>query len=101
MSSVAEVEDISAVVLGCTHFIYFTDLFHRLVPDRPIFNGISGTASHVIKTLGVAEALATHRACSLDVMSHTEFYVSGKLADEKSLEGFRNCLELISRIKKY
>ena len=98
VSSVAEVEDISAVVLGCTHFIYFTDLFRRLTPDCPIFNGISGTAAHVIKTLGVAEPPVPCRADPCDVMTRTEFYVSGKDADKKSLKGFENCLELLRRI---
>ena len=114
---VDDVSEISAVVLGCTHFIYFTDLFRRLIPDRPIFNGISGTASHVVNILKAARHIAdptdrraapsdTHvttaptdrRAHPSDVMRRTEFYVSGKSADDKSLKGFQNCLSLLRKI---
>lgn len=91
-------ENFAAVVLGCTHFIYFTDIFRRLIPDRPIFNGISGTASHVINTLGLATATPSSRATAVDVMHRTEFYISGKKTGESKMKGFQNCLDLLGRI---
>ena len=99
LSTVTEsTENFAAIVLGCTHFIYFTDIFRRLIPDCPVFNGISGTASHVIKTLGLAPATPSERATAIDMMHRTEFYISGKKADEGKMKGFQNCLELLGRI---
>ena len=91
-------DEIAAVVLGCTHFIYFTEAFLRLIPDRPIFNGISGPASHVINTLGLAPDPSGARTPTESTMRRTEFYISGKEADEKSLRGFENCLDMLGRI---
>ena len=91
-------DELSAVVLGCTHFIYFTDVFRRLLPDRPIFNGISGTASHVIRTLGLSSIALDTRNHADAIMRRTEFYVSGKHAEEQSIKGFHNCLSLLQKI---
>lgn len=96
LSSVTDnVYELSAVVLGCTHFIYFTDIFRRLIPDRPIFNGISGTASHVIKTLGLSHMPKCEKATSEGIIRRTEFYISGKKADKTKMKGFQNCLDLL------
>ena len=91
-------ENFAAVVLGCTHFIYFTDIFRRLIPDRPIFNGISGTASHVIRTLGLSSITLDTRNRADAIMRSTEFFISGKKADEGKMTGFQNGLELLGRI---
>ena len=88
--------EISAVVLGCTHFTYFADAFRRLLPDRPIYNGVSGTASHVINTLGLESSLC--RPTADDVLSRTEVLISGKRADTDALLGVNNCLSLLSKM---
>lgn len=88
--------EISAIVLGCTHFTYFADSFRRLLPDRPIYNGVSGTASHVINTLGLESS--PHRPTAEDVLSRTEILISGKRADKDALRGVGNCLSLLSKM---
>jgi glutamate racemase len=87
---------ITAIVLGCTHFTYFADTFRALLPDRPIFNGVSGTASHVINTLGLENE--PHRPTAPDVLSRTKVFISGENADEKALKGTKNCLDLLSKM---
>jgi len=90
-------DEFSAVVLGCTHFIYFTEVFRRLVPNRPIFNGISGTASHVINTLGLSRTPKGEKATAESIMRRTEFYISCKNADKTQMKGFQNCLDLLCK----
>lgn len=90
----------SALVLGCTHFIYFTDVFRRVI-DCPIFNGISGTATHLINTLWCVASNATDTygikptISAESVMKRTEFYVSGEKADENALASIENCIRLL------
>lgn len=91
-------DDVAAVVLGCTHFTYFTYVFRRLIPDRPIFNGISGTASHVINTLGLSSAPDGEKADVESIARRTEFYISTVPAAEAKMKGFLNCLELLRRV---
>ena len=90
--------ELAAVVLGCTHFTYFADIFRRLVPDRPLFNGIAGTASHVINTLALPSLPRGAQSSAESTMRRTEIYISGKKADAQSLRGIENCLSLLTRI---
>lgn len=44
-----------SVVLGCTHFVFYRDYFHRLFPQSAILDGNEGTVRHlsvVLESLG-------------------------------------------------
>ncbi|MBQ9717561.1 MAG: aspartate/glutamate racemase family protein, partial [Clostridia bacterium] len=43
--------DYSAVVLGCTHFGYFSDSFRELLGDIDLIDGIKGTVNRLISVL--------------------------------------------------
>ena len=91
-------DEITAIVLGCTHFTYFADVFRKLLPDRPIYNGVGGTASHVINTLALTPSVSGERPDAPDVLCRTEIYISGISADEKAKKGVENCLSLLSKM---
>lgn len=44
-------EDIGAIVLGCTHFIFLKDSIRRVMGDIPLFDGNKGTAKQCLKIL--------------------------------------------------
>lgn len=91
-------DEISAIVLGCTHFTYFKEVFSELLPDRPIFNGVGGTASHVVKSVCFDKPTSDSPITADEVMERTEFYISGREADEKALRGAKNCLTILSKM---
>ena len=94
-----EPDKLSAVVLGCTHFVYFSESFRRLLPDGcPIFDGIRGTASHVIRTLALCERRDA-TANAEQIMARTEFSVSGEAPDEDTAAGIKNCLSLLCKAR--
>ncbi len=84
--------EIAAVVLGCTHFTFFREDFHRIFPSLPIYNGVGGTASNVIRTLGLSDESNT-----APILPRTEFYISGKPADGEAMRGFCNCIQLLMK----
>lgn len=92
------VDEISAIVLGCTHFTYFKEVFSELLPDRPIFNGVVGTASHVIKSVFSDGEDVDGKTDADGIIRRTEFYISGREADERALAGAKNCLSLLSKM---
>lgn len=51
-----DLDSIDAVVLGCTHFVFFRDYFRELLPDSAaIIDGNEGTVRHlhvVLESLG-------------------------------------------------
>ena len=89
--------ELSALVLGCTHFVYFTDIFRTLMPTScRIFNGISGTASHMINSLALLETEQVANA--EDVLRRTRFYICGKPANSEELCGIKNCIYLLCNL---
>lgn len=91
-------DELTAIVLGCTHFTYFADVFGKLLPDRPIYNGVRGTASHVINTLALTPSDTPEKPTAKNVIDRTQIYISGRAADEKAIKGVENCLSLLSKM---
>ena len=94
------VESLSAAVLGCTHFIYFKNEFSRILPDLPIYDGVCGTANHLIRTLGLSESADGGGAeclapCSPATAPPVEFLISGRRVTESERSRFENCLRLL------
>lgn len=72
-----DLEKYSNVVLGCTHFNYFKDLFKAILPtDTHIIDGVGGTVKR----------LASIAACQYG-KSTADYYFSGRpVTDRESLE---------------
>ncbi len=62
-------DDIDAVVLGCTHFVFYRDYFRELVPERTaVIDGNAGTVHHlgvVLEALGKLADDDTHGGIEL------------------------------------
>ncbi len=87
--------DLSAAVLGCTHFIYFKEEFRRLLKGLPIFDGVEGTANHLIRTLGLDEGADTDKNTESSSVPSVEFLISGRSASREERARFENCLGLL------
>lgn len=85
-------EGLSAAVLGCTHFIFFREGFRRILPDTPIYDGVEGTANHLIRSLGLTEGRAPKNRGD-----RIEFLVSGREASCEEQSRFCHCLELLNK----
>ncbi len=47
-----DLRNVEAIVLGCTHFVFFADLFRKIAsPDTAIIDGNRGTVNHLIRIL--------------------------------------------------
>jgi len=75
------VDDYSALVLGCTHFNYFKDSFRRILPsDTYIVDGNEGTVNQLMRRIGVTP-------CAIDgdsvdgIMKRTVFLISGRVTE--------------------
>ena len=90
-----DIKKLSAAVLGCTHFIYFKNEFRRILPDLPIFDGVDGTANHLIRTLGLSEGIIGSEAGENNLCRPIEFLISGRTATEGERLCFENCLGLL------
>jgi glutamate racemase len=73
-----------SVVLGCTHFSYFTDIIRSLLPAHVrILSGNEGTVRQLQRI--VAMNTDTERTC-------IEYYISGKKADARHFDRYFNLL---------
>ena len=81
-----DLSQFGAVVLGCTHFIYFRDLFEAILPPHIlVLDGNLGTLNNLEHTLAPLDLNATSGSLN--------FYCSGRPADAATTAGF---LELLS-----
>lgn len=87
LSSVIDMSvDYSAVVLGCTHFGYFTDSFKKLFPNADIADGSLGTVRRLHSVLDERG----YTPQSDDGEGKTEYYSSGeRVTDEKTLDFYK------------
>lgn len=83
-----DMSSFKAVVLGCTHFIYFRQIIKNLLgPDIDIIDGNRGTVNRLIKTLEGLNIPA-------EGASRITYYHSGKkVADQKQLQVFGGLLK--------
>jgi glutamate racemase len=78
----------SAVVLGCTHFVLYKDLFNKYLPDHiSVIDGNKGTVNQLERVLASIGMLTTPGTGNIS------FYTSGELMDEVyKLKIFKNSL---------
>ncbi len=82
------------VVLGCTHFNYFKDTLHCLLPeDIPMIDGSGGTVNHLQHVLEAS-------SLSEDGGGSVEYYVSGR-ADTAHSGRYRALLRRLDEMLLY
>ncbi|MBQ4591183.1 MAG: glutamate racemase [Clostridia bacterium] len=84
----------SAVVLGCTHFGYFSDSFRELLGDIDLIDGTKGTVNRLISVLE-----SEHIPLPADEEGCMTFYQTGRpVTDPKTLAFFDR---LLARAEKF
>ncbi|MGP1485852.1 MAG: glutamate racemase [Campylobacter sp.] len=57
-----DINKLSSLVLGCTHFNYFKDLLREILPGNvSLIDGIDGTINHLIDKLGGVKSFSQHK----------------------------------------
>lgn len=75
-----DMDSISAVVLGCTHFVYFKDILEEYLPKHiKIYDGNEGTIRHLKDVLGDSPSMHIKK------VPQTEFYYSGKKCESNNI----------------
>lgn len=76
-----DLENYSALILGCTHFNYFKDTYHKIFPKEVDFiDGSVGTVNHLKHILEDKNLLEESSGV-------VEYYISGRhVTEEKQLE---------------
>ena len=82
------------VVLGCTHFNYFKDSFHRILPeDIAMIDGSSGTVHNLQRVLAEQHLLEPGGGT-------VTYYTSGRLA-ESLRPRYENLLQRLDDMLTY
>ena len=88
-------EKYGALVLGCTHFNYFKDMYKSFFPENTrIFDGNEGTIRQLARCLSLSPVnndgdMMEHIEAD-DIVKRTEYYTSGRRVDNPEvLEHFR------------
>jgi glutamate racemase len=77
-----KLEEYSAIVLGCTHFIYFKNVLERIVPGNiSVIDGNLGTVNHLQKIL-------QEKGSGIKSCGSIEYYVSGRKAVQGEFEKY-------------
>ena len=72
-----DLSSISAVVLGCTHFVYYKTMLSKYLPKHiKIYDGNEGTIKHVKELLGNSPSMHIKKIPQMD------FYYSGKKCED-------------------
>ena len=83
--------DLSAygeLVLGCTHFNYFKDSFHQLLPHVHLLDGNRGTINYLMKNIELE-----------NLESSVEYYYSAKRVSGEELKRIERYLERLKNMK--
>ncbi|MBQ7718378.1 MAG: glutamate racemase [Clostridia bacterium] len=85
------------IVLGCTHFNYFKDLFRDILPPHAkVIDGVNGTIKRLISVMGEKDMFEQGGE------SRVDYYVSGRDANDgeslKRFEKLHRRLELMETI---
>ncbi len=82
--AIIDAEDISCIVLGCTHFVYFQDQIRSHFDGRiPIFTGVEGTVREVLRRI---------EKNPLQNIGRTRLFLSEHEADPEFLKPYINRL---------
>lgn len=89
-------ENYSALILGCTHFNYFKAVLRKILPAQVEFiDGSEGTINH-LKNILAERGLLEHNPSSV------EYYISGHpVTDERTLADYALRHEHLERMLKY
>ena len=85
--------DYNTLVLGCTHFNYFKDLYRQFFPgDIQFMDGNYGTVRHLAHRLGIQRRKESERIIFNDLsemLRNTVYFASGRqVEDPETLEHF-------------
>lgn len=87
-------ENYSTLVLGCTHFNFFKDTLHQLLPQgMPIIDGSQGTVNHLYRLLQEKQLLEEN-------MGRVSYYISGRAVTE-DLDRYQKLLQRLDEMLKY
>jgi len=65
-------QEFGAIVLGCTHFVFFKNILRRIFGDRPVFfDGNHGTALQLKRVLGAETELNGASGCDASLVIDT------------------------------
>ncbi|WCL50262.1 glutamate racemase [Leptospira sp. GIMC2001] len=88
--------DVSAFVLGCTHYIYLKEFIRKEFPAIKIFDGNSGTAEHIIRSMNIEK-----KTIDIDVNRKVKIYFNDvDVTDSESVIYFMNKIEKDIIMKK-
>ena len=84
------------IVLGCTHFVFYKNLFKKIIPDHiDVIDGNIGTINNLKNILNSMET------SPVDAKAKIKWYASGKQVDDiKKLAGFELLLFLLDAVEK-
>jgi glutamate racemase len=81
-----DLDEFSAIVLGCTHFIYFKNVLEKLVNEGiSVIDGNIGTVNHLLRT--IKEHDIYEKTCG-----SVEYYISGRKAEDRNFVKYLNHL---------
>ena len=83
-----KLEEYSDLVLGCTHFNYFKDSFHQLLPHVHLLDGNRGTINYLMKNIELE-----------NLESSVEYYYSAKRVSGEELKRIERYLERLKNMK--
>jgi len=98
--------DYGALVMGCTHFNYFKDLYGQYFPeDIRLIDGNFGTVRHLAHRLNleyqVGDTEEVHFEKPEDVLRNTTYYASGRqVTDEETLAHFMRLHNRLEEMRK-
>ena len=81
-------EEYGSLDLGCTHFNYFKDSFHKLLTQVHLLDGNLGTINYLIKNIELE-----------DLESSVEYYYSGQRVLGKELQRIECYLKRLEKMK--
>jgi len=82
-----DLNDYSAIVLGCTHFIFYKDIFEKILPDHiSVIDGNSGTVNHLNNVLIQNQMLSNN-----DRKGEVIIHLSGK--EETKISSMKQYLD--------
>ena len=90
-----DMNEFSAIVLGCTHFTYFKDIIKKLVPDDvKMVDGNAGTVKQLVRKLGEREQLENNDQT-------LECYASGEPLSEELQQKVEFLLKRAEKMRNY
>lgn len=90
-----DLDKTQTVVLGCTHFLYYYSVLHKVLPKHiDLIDGHDGTVRHVLSFFDTEEVVRVRPAKAI------HYVVSGREASAAQAAFFDNCLEHAEKVYK-